>query len=404
MGTGAVLVVGRAIHPPWNEGTRVIARAIAQAAAATRPVGVVSLTAPEFAGEQEPGLHVRHAVARGGYGAAGDYRSLAGLARQVRRAARELRPEVAHLVGAPLALAPLLRAQGIPVVVHVPLTAHAYASRVERARAALARLYDPFVAAYAPAADGLRDDLEARGHDPARLVVVPPPVDVARFRPHDRAAARAALGLDGDGLLVVYVGTVSPRRFPAAEVAAGLAAASGPLELAVFAPVRTHEYNVGWARDNVAAGAHGTGLRVRIALEDLTEERKALVYSAADAVVLPFGAPVAVEPPLTLLEAMACEAVVMVAPAANRSGLVADGDTGLAFSGSAGLALAVERLRALGPDGRAAMGARARALVERRFGERAVTEALGRLWAVAGAGNGRAGGQPPAYEHRSTVG
>jgi glycosyltransferase involved in cell wall biosynthesis len=52
---------------------------------------------------------------------------------------------------------------------------------------------------------------------------------------------------------------------------------------------------------------------------------------AADAVLLPFVAPEAVEPPITLLEAMACGATIVASPAANRSGLIQSGVNGYVF-------------------------------------------------------------------------
>jgi glycosyltransferase involved in cell wall biosynthesis len=363
-----------------------MARTIALAAAEERRVSVISLTAPEFADERDPALPVHHVVTRGGYGMAGDYLGLAGLGREVLRAVKRDRPEVAHLVGAPLALAPLLRARGVRVVAHVMLTQHSYASRLERARARLGRLWDPAIAALAPAAEPVLADLVARGHDPRRVVLVPPPLDTAHFASRGREAARAELGLDADAFTVVYVGTISPLRFPAPEVAAGLAGdlpGGRRLALEVFAPVRTHEYNRAWADENVGAAMRAADVDCRVHLEDLTDERKALVFSAADAVILPFSAPVAVEPPLTLLESMACEAIPVVAPAANRSRVVLPGENGFGFATPDELRAAIARVAGLGADERAALGARARADVEGRFGRVAVAAALDRLWTVA---------------------
>ena len=42
------LILGRALHAPWNEGTRVINRNFAQAARTLRPVRVMSLTHVSF--------------------------------------------------------------------------------------------------------------------------------------------------------------------------------------------------------------------------------------------------------------------------------------------------------------------------------------------------------------------
>jgi glycosyltransferase involved in cell wall biosynthesis len=164
------------------------------------------------------------------------------------------------------------------------------------------------------------------------------------------------------------------------------AAADVPdLVLHAYVPHRTHAYNEDWVETNVRAAAAAEGVRATVALEDLDEERKALVYSAADVLLLPFTAPVAVEPPLTLLEGMACGAVPVAAPNANRSAIVEAGRNGATYATQAELADRIRSLAALGPDGRAAIGAKARADVVARFGPEASAAALSGLWEAIGA-------------------
>src|SRR3954466_10290114 len=65
------------------------------------------------------------------------------------------------------------------------------------------------------------------GADPARTLVVPPGVDLERFRPGSRAAARRALGIPGDAVVLLFVGRIQPLKAPdvvlhaAAEMLAG---------------------------------------------------------------------------------------------------------------------------------------------------------------------------------------
>jgi glycosyltransferase involved in cell wall biosynthesis len=379
-----VLVVGRALHPPWNEGTRVLAREVARLAAGVRPTVAVSVTAPEFLDAGDPDVAVRHVGARGGYGIASDYGTLPALARAVVRAARTERIAVAHLVGAPAALAPLLRANAVRVVTHVTLTNHVYQSRLERLRAAAARrVYGRLVDAYACAAEPLRRDLADAGYPESALHVVPPPLDLDVFRPVPRAEARAALGMDQDAFSVVYVGTISPARFPAPAVGRALdrlAEGGRPVSLDVFAPVRTHPYNARYAREHVHGALQRDGVTVRVRLQDLAQAEKPLAYSAADVVVVPFTAAVAIEPPLTLVEAMACGAAVAVAGPANRSRIVADGETGAAYGEPDELAGALTRLAELGAVGRDALGRRARDQVVAQFGPAACLRSLESIW------------------------
>jgi glycosyltransferase involved in cell wall biosynthesis len=388
MSKGAVLVVGRAIHPPWNEGARVIARSVAELAAERRPVRIVSLTQPSFLElAASSGLEgARHVPARAD-GVVGDYRALPAVLSAVRATLREQPVAVAHVIGLPLAVAPVLRRAGVRVIAHATLGGHVYQGRVDRLRDRAARLFDPWVDAYACASETVRESLLASGHAARTLHVLGPPVDETVFAPVDRGEARRALDVPQDAFLVAYIGTVSPLRFPGELVAAALVRARSQiasLRLEAFAPVGTHGYNVEWARDNVGLAAERAGAPMRVRLEDLADDRKALVYAAADVVLLPFAAPVAVEPPLTLLEALACGATVLVAPNANRSGLVEHGRTGMTYDGGEALAERLVELDALGPAGRAALGAAGRELVVGTFGHAAALAALERLWTAVG--------------------
>lgn len=390
-GRRAVLVMGRAIHPPWNEGARVIARSVVELAAERRPVRVVSLTRSEYLPTgPTPGGTV-HVPTTGAYGAVGDYRSLPALVSTTRRILREQPVAVAHLVGLPLALAPLLQRSGVRVVTHATLGGHAYQGRVEGLRERAGRLFDHWVDAYACASETVRASLADKGHAASRLHVFGPPTDDRRFVRQDRSAARRLLGLDEGGFLVVYVGTITPLRFPAAEIAPALVRAATRipgLRLQAYAPVGTHAYNERFARESVEPAAVATGAPLAVRLEDLDEDRKALVYNAADVVLLPFTAPVAVEPPLTLLEAMASEATVLVAPAANRSGLVVDGRTGFTYGDADELAQRIEALHALGEEGRRELGRAGRQLVVERFGRVVALRSLEALWAAIGVPDG----------------
>lgn len=383
-----ILVLGRALHAPWNEGTRMIGRSLAEAAGELRSTHVISLTQSDFAVAQETDAPVEHVISRLRYGAASEWLALPGIASRGRRTASAAGVGVAHLVGLPLALAPALRARGPRVVSHVTMVEHVYAKRFDRFRAATAwRVFDRWIDAYAASSPSVRDALADQGVDERKLHLVPPALALETFRPMDRAAARASLGIAENSFSVVYMGTVSPLRFPAEMIIRALdeAAPGTPgLRLDVFAPVRTHEYNLGFASGHLASAAHGSIAPVHIHLEDLADARKAEVFSAADLVILPFAAAVAVEPPLTLLEAMACEAVVAVSPAANRSRLVAPGETGLTFGDAPSLAACIADAWARGEAERRALGARARLHVAAEHGRERVGRSLSEVWEAVG--------------------
>jgi glycosyltransferase involved in cell wall biosynthesis len=383
------LFLARALHAPWNEGTRVIGRDLACVAGALRPLRTLSLTHEQYIGRPDDSLAIEHIATRRPYGARGDYAALRPIARTVEVILAGETVDVAHLVGLPLALAPWLRRRGIGVVSHITLAQQSYRSPVERLRAAVGwRCFDRWVDAYACTSQAVSEALANQGYPAEKLKVVPPPIDVGRFHRMDRAAARRALGLPEDAFLVVYIGTISPLRFPADDVlrALTLAAEHIPnISLAVFAPVGTHPYNLAWAAGHVRRAVAGSAVPVSIEPRDLSEDQKIGLYCAADVVLLPFSAPVAVEPPLTLLEAMACQATVAVAPAANRSEIVANRWNGIVYSAPEDLARRLVQLHALGAPVARALGAAARASVVERYSFAAVAQVLAGLWRELGA-------------------
>lgn len=386
----AVTVVAKAVHPPWNEGTRVIARDTALVAQmAGYPTRTISLSSTAYAKQQdEYNTRVKHIQSRLSYGMTADYLHLKQVAQAINRSNGLLTPEVVHLIGAPLALGPFISSRTRRIVAHVTLSRQAYLSTAEKLRAALGwRLFDRWVDAYACTSEQIKHDLTLRGYNPDKLHVVPPPIDVQRFQRVDRRVARGVLSLEPDAFVVAYVGTISPLRFPASDVmqALNLASETIPkLRLEIFAPVLTHGRNIVWAEENVSRAAEGMGLSMGLHLQDLTDAQKVLVYSAADVILLPFTAPVAVEPPLTLLEAMSCQAIVAVAPYANRSNIVVEGHNGIMFSGSDDLATQLKTLYSFSSTTRESFGEEARNTVLDNYSFGAALESLSRLWASLG--------------------
>jgi glycosyltransferase involved in cell wall biosynthesis len=348
----------------------------------------LSLTHEQYVGRREQSLVVEHIVTQRPYGARGDYAALRPITRALEAILGGEPVDVAHLVGLPLALAPWLRRRGIAVVAHVTLAQQSYRGPIERLRAAVGwRCFDRWVDTYACTSPAVSDALAAQGYPAAKLKIVPPPIDVGRFHRVDRAIARRALGLPKDAFLVAYIGSVSPLRFPADQVlrALTLAAERIPnLSLAVFAPVGTHPYNLGWAAGHVRRAVAGSTLPVAVEPRDLSEDQKIALYCAADVVLLPFSAPVAVEPPLTLLEAMACQSTVAVAPAANHSQIVANRWNGIAYRAPEDLAQRLVQLHALGAPAQRALGAAARASIVERYSFAAVAQVLAGLWREMG--------------------
>jgi len=169
---------------------------------------------------------------------------------------------------------------------------------------------------------------------PDRVDVVHPGVDLDVFHPGDRLAARAAVGVDADALLLLFVGRIQPLKAP--DVLLGAAA-----ELLAHYPELRGRLQV-----VICGGPSGTGIERPDALMDLARElgitdcvrfeapgprtRLAQWYQAADVCVVPshsesFG--------LVALEAQACGTPVVAARVGGLQTAVADGVGGTLVAG-----------------------------------------------------------------------
>jgi D-inositol-3-phosphate glycosyltransferase len=198
-------------------------------------------------------------------------------------------------------------------------------------------------------AEEARQLVDHYGADPARTLVVPPGVDLDRFCPGDRQAARRAVGVPADALLLLFVGRIQPLKAP--DVLLGAAA-----QMLADDPALRDRLQV-----DVLGAPSGSGLdaprrlqelAARLGIADVVRflppqppERLAEHYRAADVTVVPshnesFG--------LVALEAQACGTPVVAAAVGGLRTAVRDGVSGVLVDGHdpAGYAAAVRSVLA----------------------------------------------------------
>ena len=164
--------------------------------------------------------------------------------------------------------------------------------------------------------------------DPARIVTIPPGVDLARFRPGDRAAARRALTIDPDAVVLAFAGRIQPLKAPDVllHAAAALLRRDPALRSRLVVLVAGGPSGSGLAEPTGAAAArHPARAGRRRALPPAPGRAPGspTIFRAADVVAVPshnesFG--------LVALEAQACGTPVVAA----RGGRAAGGGGGRA--------------------------------------------------------------------------
>lgn len=168
--------------------------------------------------------------------------------------------------------------------------------------------------------------MEHLGGDPARVHVVAPGVDLARFRPRGLQTARARLGL-GEGLLAVHVGRIQPlkgidvavRAFAELGAHGGrhclLALAGGP-----SGPMGPHA--LGALRREASALPRGISMNL---LGRWEHPRLPLLLNAADVAVVPSRTESFC---LAALEAQACGVPIVGTAVGGLPDIVAEGESG----------------------------------------------------------------------------
>jgi glycosyltransferase involved in cell wall biosynthesis len=237
---------------------------------------------------------------------------------------------------------------------YVPLPLGLVQAAALRLSAAFAARAD---AVLAPSAV-IRDELHARGVR-TPIAVVPTGIDLDRFRPGDRAAARRRLGLGDGEPVVLYVGRLDREKsvdrvlLAFERVASILPAAQLVL---VGQGTETERLRRMAEALPVAARIRFLGLRPHDSLAEC--------YQAAD--VFLFASETETQG-LVLAEAAACGLPAVAVDAPGCDEVVRDGDTGILTKGDpAALAEAVIGLL-LDPERRRAMARRAREVAERLF-------------------------------------
>lgn len=369
-----VCFVGYGLHPPWSEGTRVLTRNQMRALVEHGSASIRGVSTARKSAEHEHGLtlsYVPESVvgdvveSRGGYRYNLDAPMLLRLIWRVGGELHQRRPDVLHVGFASHSVFSLVN----DLVGDTAFVAQTFGG-IEHRRV-LELLDTPGrVDAYVSTTDSDIAELAAFGVPDEKLHRLRPPIFVDEFDSVDPTEARSRFGLPEDAYVAGYLGNVNEARFPDeyAERIDRWADAEGVEFLVVTKQIEDRDVRE---------------LRnLTVVSEHLSDADKRLAYAAADVWTFPFQfgdddrAPV-IDPPLTVLEAMAAARPVVVTDTLSLGEAVTDGEEGYVVD-LGDFEAVVEILDALRSDleSRERMGANARELIESTYSPARVASEL----------------------------
>ncbi|WP_251328619.1 glycosyltransferase family 4 protein [Haloplanus pelagicus] len=371
-GDRAVCVLGYGLHPPWSEGTRVLTRDVVRSLLHTQGIDVSCLStigAGATPAEELPITYVRESVVGDLVEHLGGYRyntDVVMLARLFRRFIAQARK--AEVVHAGFASHTMFSALA-DAVSDAAFVAQTFGG-IEHAD--LAKRLGTFdrIDAYVSCSRGDLETLRELGVPERKLHAVDAPVFTTDFDTPGSENARAEFAVDDGDFVVGYLGNVNERRFPRA-VAARIEEFADRSDVTVLVATKLIE-------DHPFSNASG----VTVVNRYLDPREKRLFFRACDVLLFPFdfddrtSAPI-IDPPLSVLEAMAAARPVVTTRCLSLPTLLQDGETGyLREPGDVdGLLDAISRL-ADRPEERRRIGRAARDVVETRHAPETVATQL----------------------------
>ena len=195
--------------------------------------------------------------------------------------------------------------------------------------------------------------------DKLKIRTIYPLVDTEVYRPFDKSRSKVTLGLGRSTKILLYIGNLRLSRFPQDTILAlmkKLVEKDHQTKLMIFSPKNRENMN---RSVEILAKASAFNLRqnVKIEIRNLSEVEKSVVYSASDIFLFPpLESEEAVEPPLTVLEAMSSGLPVVSSDVASTREVIANEVDGLIMSfRNEDLSLLEERVSSLLQNDKARM-------------------------------------------------
>jgi len=226
--------------------------------------------------------------------------------------------------------------------------------------------------------------LKSMGVSCKKMHYIPPPIDTERFRPMSMNFLKSKYSISPKSKSILYVGQIEDCRgaFTLVNAFSKLTKRMPDAKLIICSPEVAYE------------------VKYRLKLVDLIEKLKISnkvimwgrspaieeIYNLADVVVLPFTEPYLItDPPLVLLEAMACSKVVVTTPVGSIRDLAFNGKNVITTKTGDSGCLSDSLYNVLNCNESEFLGEAARRTIEKDFSIKAVGEKLVKVYNELGA-------------------
>jgi glycosyltransferase involved in cell wall biosynthesis len=175
-----------------------------------------------------------------------------------------------------------------------------------------------------------------------KIKIIHPPVDTDFYQPTQKQKAREILKIPFDAPIILYIGNLTPLRFPASkilQIMGDLQKEHPKATLQIFTSPSISNRQHAVTITNQASLLGLTDV-IRIEHRNLSDIEKSLLYSASDLFLFPSASGAfAVEPPLTVLEAMSCGLPIVSSDVLSLNEFISSGSEGFILPSDAEPAL-----------------------------------------------------------------
>jgi len=191
-----------------------------------------------------------------------------------------------------------------------------------------------------------------------KIKIAYPPVDTSIYQPQNKSDVRQAFHIKRDSKIVLYMGSLKEGRFSIPTVLQALSETARVIPsvmLLVAVPDRIEDRRRASLLVRAAAKS-GLSDRIILQIKNLDNEEKSALYALSDLFIYPASKrAVATEPPLTVLESMACGTPILACKEPSVEEIIVNPECGEIVScdvtsltrALVGLLSAEERLRTL---------------------------------------------------------